>query len=257
MRYFLIIAGGIFAASANADPVNGYVEYTGTAVIRHTTIFLYGEQHLLHYRDGKLTERAVLYTCRDGSAFARKSVQYSNALSPDFLLDDRATGMREGIRSNEAARTVFFRAGANSTDKEAPLPRTAGLVADAGFEEFVQVHWSRLLKGETLFMRFLVPSRLEDYGFQVQHLRSELFEGIPTEVFRLRLSGIWGWFLPSIDAYYSATDHLLVHYDGLSDLRDAAGDNYKVEISYKATDRHPSDDLALQDSLAAPLGACH
>ncbi len=256
MRLHWVIGFCLLAAAAAASPVDEYVEYSGVATVRHTTTFLYGERHILHYHDGKLTERAVLYSCADGSSFARKSVHYDNTLAPDFRLEDKATGLLQGIRSKDGARTVFFRSNANGQDKEGPLPSAPGLVADAGFEEFVQVHWSQLQAGETLSMRFLVPSRLDAYGFQVQHLRSERIDGVPTEVIRLRLSNIWGWFLPSIDAYYSTTDHLLVHYDGLSDLQDMAGNNYKVEISYKPANRHPSDDRALQASLAAPLSAC-
>ena len=47
---------------------------------------------------------------------------------------------------------------------------------------------------KSMSVRFLVPSR-NDYGFQVQRLRSENIDGVTAEVFRLRLSGLWGSFL--------------------------------------------------------------
>jgi len=237
-------------------PVDGYLTYSGVATSRRTNDFLYGERHVLSFRGGRLAQRVVLYTCRDGSAFARKNVSYVDPLAPDFLVEDASNGMREGIRTEAAERLVFFRENARSQEKTGPLPRAPGLVADASFDDFVQAHWAQLMGGDALEMRFLVPSRLADYGFQVQRLRSETVLGVPTEVFRLRLSGFWGWLLTGIDVYYSATDHVLVRYDGLSDLRDNAGDNFKTMIDFPPKDRHAASEDSLREALRAPLAAC-
>jgi hypothetical protein len=253
-------------------PAEGLLTYSGVAKARRTGDFLYGERHVLSFRDGRLARRVVLYTCRDGSAFARKTVAYVDPLAPDFLVEDASNGMREGVRTaassaaspppraalsaGVADRLVFFRENARSQEKTGPLPQAPGLVADAGFDEFVQAHWPKLMSGEVLEMRFLVPSRLADYGFQVQRLRSETVLGVAAEVFRLRLSGFWGWLLPGIDVHYSEADHLLVRYDGLSDLRDGAGNNFKTIIEFPPKDRHPATADSLQQALQAPIAAC-
>jgi hypothetical protein len=241
------------ALTADAD---GYLRYSGTASVRHSSEFLYGERHVLHYRDGRLAERVVLYTCGDGNAFARKNVWYVDTLAPDFLLEDAGSGLREGIRSGPDGRFVFFRPHPANAERSAPLPQVMGLVADAGFDEFVRSNWQRLIGNDAVPMPFLVPSRLEDYGFQVQHLRSEVLAGVPTEVFRLRPSGIWGWLLRGIDVYYSSGERVLLRYDGLSDLRDAAGDPFSTEIAFPPEARGPA---SAQDMLAAreaPLRPC-
>jgi len=256
MRIGVAIIVCLLAGAALAAPADGYFTYSGTATDRRTGAFLYGERHVLRYESGRLSERGVLYTCRDGTPFARKFVRYVDAAAPDFLLEDAATGLREGIRSDGGGRTVFFRAHRSERDRSGPLPAVPGLVADAGFDEFVRSNWQRLLHDETLQMRFLVPSRLDDFAFQVQHLRSEPYDGVPAEVFRLRLSGFWGWFLPSIDVYYSAKERVLVRYDGLSDLRNAAGDNLQAELTFKPEDRRDADAHALQELLEARLSAC-
>jgi hypothetical protein len=247
-----------FSATAAATPLEGYVSYSSVARVRHSTQRLYGEQHVLRYQQGRIAERVVLYTCRDGSAFARKSVSYSNALVPDFLLEDASNGMREGIRegATRGSQVVFYRERSGDPEKSGPVPSVPGLVADAGFDEFVLSHWETLTSGKTLEMRFLLPSRLDDYGFQVKRLRDDLIQGAPTEVFRLRLSGIWGWFLPGIDVYYRSSDHLLVRYDGISDLQDAAGDNYKTTIDFPVEDRKTATAQAMLDARAAPVAAC-
>jgi hypothetical protein len=217
---------------------------------------------VLRYRDGRLAERVVLYTCRDGSPFARKVVTYVDGAptAPDFLVEDSSDGMREGIRSANlrpvGERTVFFRENAHAAEKSGPLPPVPGLVADAGFDEFVRAHWDSLMNGSVSQMRFLLPSRLDDYAFQVERLRHEVVDGMATEVFRLRLSGFWGWFLPGIDVYYSDADHVLVRYDGLSDLRDASGDNFKAIIDFSPQERKAAGEEIMQRALKAPLAPC-
>jgi hypothetical protein len=263
MNIRVIVLGGLWAASAGAAaPQDGYLTYSGVADVRHTTTFLYGEQHVLQFLQGHIAKRVVLYTCKDGSAFARKVVTHVDGAPtvPDFFLEDASNGMREGIRAadppGQRQRTVFFRANAQAPEKSGPLPGAADLVADAGFDEFVRAHWDDLMKGAVSQMRFLLPSRLDDYAFQVERLRHEVVDGIPTEVFRLRLSGFWGWFLPGIDVYYSDADHLLVRYDGLSDLRDAAGDNFKTVIDFPPQERRVAGEATMQQALRAPLAPC-
>lgn len=256
MRYAFVLGAWLCVNVVAAAPADGYLTYAGVARARHGTAFLYGERHVLRYAGGRIAERAVLYTCRDGTPFARKVVNYVDPAAPDFVLEDANTGLREGIRSDPGGRTVFFRGSQAEADKTGPLPRAPGLVADAGFDEFVQANWATLLDDRAVPVRFLVPSRLDDYGFQVQHLRSEAYAGVPTEVFRLRLSGFWGLFLPAIDVYYSAGDRVLVHYDGLSDLRDAAGDNLKAELSFDPAERRAADASALREAEGARLAHC-
>jgi hypothetical protein len=256
--FVLLLSALAFSATAAATPLEGYLTYSSVARVRHSTQVLYGEQHVLRYQQGRIAERVVLYTCPDGSAFARKRVSYPNALVPDFLFEDASNGMREGIRegATPGSRVVFYRERSGDPEKSGPVPSVPGLVADAGFDEFVLSHWDTLTSGKTLEMRFLLPSRLDDYGFQVQRLRGDLIEGAPTEVFRLRLSGIWGWFLPGIDVYYRSADHLMVRYDGISDLHDAAGNNYKTTIDLPVEERKTATAQAMLDARAAPIAPC-
>jgi hypothetical protein len=262
------------SCAAATVPNDGYLTYAGTAEARHANDFLYGERHFLRFAGGQVAERVVLYTCRDGSAFARKTVSYGDRTAPDFLVENANDGMREGIREagrdavpangvaaqasggGSAGRTVFFRAHATDPERSGPVPSVTGLVADAGFDEFVQLHWEDLMSGRPLEMRFLLPSRLTDYGFQVQRLRSETVRGAKSEVFRLRLAGFWGWFLPGIDVYYDAASHVLMRYDGLSDLRDPAGNNFKTQIDFPENERKPAGGDAMRGARAAPLAPC-
>lgn len=261
-KYWFLTLALAFATATPATPPEAYLSYSGVARARHSADVLYGERHVLLYRQGRIAERVVLYTCRDGSAFARKTVTYQSALVPDFLFENASDGMRQGIRddagegANPAGRRVFYRERGDDQEKSGPLPSVPGLVADAGFDEFVQTHWDALVSGRTLEMRFLLPSRLNDYGFQVHRLRSEPASGSPTEVFRLRLSGIWGWFLPQIDVTYRTSDRVLLRYEGISDLHDPFGNNYKTTIEFPDADRTVATAQAMLDARHTPIAPC-
>ena len=248
-------ASGAAAGGTANGAGDSFLSYSGTAT-DHGGAILYRENHVVHYREGRPAERVVLYTCRDGAAFARKTVVYSDVLAPDFQLDDSSNGMREGVGSQGSMREVFFREDAAAAEKSGPLPRAPGLVIDAGFDEFVRGNWAALVGGQTLTMRFLVPSRLQAMGFKVQHVRSDSADGAAAEVFRLKVAGVIGWVAPSIDVYYSAKDHVLTRYAGVSDLRNAAQENLTVDIGFRAADRHPGEAHVMESARKAPLAAC-
>jgi hypothetical protein len=230
--------------------------YSGTATARHSNEFLYGEQHLLMYRDGRLLERMVLYTCGDGSAFARKSVNYVEPMAPDFELEDAANGMREGVRTSSSLRTVFFRGVRVELERSGSVREVPGLVIDAGFDEFIRANWPSLMTGKPLNLNFLVPSRLEEMSFEAQRVRSDELDGVAVEVFRLKLSGLLGRLLPGIDVFYGSQSHVLMRYEGLSDLRDSLGENFQTTISFHPNDRKPVEESLWASARQAPLGPC-
>jgi hypothetical protein len=256
-QYLISIASLLLGASVMAPAcADEYLSYSGTASDLHSHEFLYGERHLLASRDGKLAERVVLYTCRNGAPFARKVVSYVNSLAPNFELDDAADGLSEGIRSDGGQREVFFRAGKSDAEKRRVLPAVPGLVADAGFDEFVLENWQALSSDQSLSIRFLIPSRLEDMSFRIGGLRQDQVDGVPVDVFRLKLGGIFGWFLPGIDVYYGSQDRVLMRYVGISDLRDSSGDNMKVDITFNPHDRKPASAADLEKARQAHLAPC-
>jgi hypothetical protein len=245
------------APAPAVDPAEDhYLSYSGTATDRHSAKFLYAEHHILRYREGRLAERVVLYTCANESPFARKTVSYVDPFAPDFLLEVASSGMREGVRTVGTERSVFFRDDGREPEKTGPLPPVRGLVADTGFDEFVRANWQPLMSGKPQELHFLVPSRLEDIDFKAQHLRSETLDGISAEVFRLKLAGFWGWVLPGIDVSYAAGDHTLMRYDGLSDLRDASGDNLQARITFPPGERRATDATSMAEARQAQLAPC-
>ena len=231
-----------------------YREELGLAADLDSGRPLYREQHLLRAApDGGPLERLVVYRCTDGTPFARKRVDYRGAPSaPAFQFEDRRSGYREGVQRGAGAATVFVDR-PDAEPQRAPLPAGA-LVADAGFDHWVRGNWPRLTRGESVPMAFLVPSRLDSFDFKVYEVDGEAEAG--GRRFRLRLGGLLGWFAPHIDVVYAEQDRRLLRFEGLSNLRDDAGDDpLKVRIEFPEPPK-PADAEAFARLAAEPLRAC-
>jgi hypothetical protein len=246
-------AVAMLLAALHAAPAQGTVqrEQAFASALRDGAA-LYREEHLVRLAEGSPEERLVLYRCLDGAAFARKRVRYgADPSAPSFQLEDARSGYREGAeRTAQGVRVAWTAPG--GAEAAALLP-PGPLVADAGFDEWVRAAWEPLTDGESQSMQFLVPSRLRAYRFEVAPVES----GDPgLRAFRLRLGGWLGWLVPSIEVAYEASTRRLVRFEGLSNLRDDAGDApLKVRIEFPDPPQ-PVDPSAFDRALAEPLVAC-
>ncbi len=200
---------------------------------------LYLESHyLILDAAGAPQERLVLYRCPEGPAFARKQIDHQvDALKPSFEMFDARLDYTEGLENGSGAGLVYVQQGSESERRSEHLKLTGRSVADAGFDEFVRRNWSDLQSGRKLPLDFLVPSRLSVYSFKVQKTRGTTVDGEPASVFRLGLSGVLGWFVSGIDVTYRDSDRQLLQFEGLSNVRDPAGDNYVARIVFADADR--------------------
>lgn len=218
---------------------------------------LYLEQHLVRRQDGEPTERLVLYRCGDGTPFARKRVDYrGSAVAPEFVFEDARIGYREGLRRRTGVESVWVREGAGEAERSAPLEDDVRLVADAGFDEFIRDNWTPLVAGESVPLRFAVPSRLESLGFKVNRQGSAQFAGEPAETFRLRLGGLLGWLAPHIDVAYGRDSRRLLRFEGLSNLRDDDGESQLVARIEFPTPAKAATEAQWQAFAGQPLSAC-
>jgi hypothetical protein len=242
------------ARAAEGD--SALTEQAATAKSLSGDSVLYREQHLLRLRGDVPVERIVMYRCPSGGgAFARKRVDYgASATAPAFALEDARSGYAEGLRRTRAGEELYFRERAGATEQRAMLS-TRAQVADAGFDEFVRAHWRALVAGESLPLRFTVPSRLRSMEFRVRAAHTGAVGGETAQWFRLRLDGLLGFVAPHIDVAYSTRSHRLLRFEGLGNLRDAAGrEQLEVRIDFPAAARTAPDSkwaAALSEPLVA------
>lgn len=230
--------------------------FSGSAYATGSDQLLYRETHYLYAGD-RGGERIVLYQCPDGRPFARKqSRDDGNAQAPDFDLIDARTGYREGVRRNGNRREVYVQRSAAQPEQAGPLRLPADGVIDAGFDVFVQAHWQELVRGDTLHMDFLVPSRRTFYAFKVAKV--DLPAAPPgSATFRMASSSWLAFLLPHIDISYDLTTRRLVRYAGLSSVRDVkTGKNYRVHYEYpKIAVTHDIAASVIEAALTAPLAS--
>ena len=244
------IGGGVRAADLG---------FTGYARDLATQRLLYVESH--YVRDAGLPgeTRVVMYRCATGgAAFARKLLRYGEVREePEFDFVDARSGHAEGLRRGPGGPRVYQRDSARAPQREAAVPANVVVVSDAGFDEFVRRHWRELEAGRTVSFPFLVPSRLDFLSFKVHKHGEASVEGATTSVIRLNLSGVLGWFLPYIEVSYRKSDQVLVRYKGLTNIRDAAGDNLVAQIDFPAQERRvlPAGAAPIDAQQAAALVA--
>lgn len=236
-------AGLSFEEGVARDPVEG--------------LELYREQHWLRHRDGRPLERLTLYRCPDGTAFARKRVDYRRSrLSPEFELTDARSGYREGLRRRDGRTTLYFREHAGAPES-ARLLAAAELVADAGFDEFIRRHWAQLAAGQRLPLDFAVPARLRSLGFTVQRSGApRTLAGESAITFRLALGGMLRWIAPHIEVSYGETSRRLLRFEGLANLRDEGGaSQWVARIDFAAPPR-PASEADWRLAAATALSGC-
>jgi hypothetical protein len=253
MRLLLATCLSLAAGAAAAQSL----QYDGTAYAIDGDAVLYRESHFLSAaREAAPAERVVLYRCPDGAPFARKRVVYgTDGVAPSFEMVDARLGYREGVRATGGTREVFVQREPGAEEKRGPLPDAQGLVADAGFDGFVQANWDALQRGETVRFPFLVPSRLDYFNFKVSKDGEVEVDGRPASVIRLALGSWWAFLLPHIDVVYSNDDRTLLRFVGLTNVRDEDGDNLKARIEFPRDSRRPLEDGAVAAALAVPLVA--
>lgn len=245
------------ATALLAAPLSGHAQalpapepapaiYEGTAYDLRTGALLYRELHVVARADDGRGTRTVLYRCPGGEAFARKHVEYgADPTSPVFDLIDRRLGYREGVRRGADGYEVYVQTAPDRPERRAPLPRIEGLVADAGFDDFVKRNWDALMAGQTQRFPFLVPSTLEAIEFKVRKHGEIEVDGEAASVIRLSLGAWYAFLLPHIDVVYLNRSRSLRRFSGISNVRDLDGDNYRVRIEFPTAGAGPG---------AAPAG---
>ena len=233
--------------------------FTGYARALETRALLYVESHYVRAAGQPGETRVVMYRCASGgAAFARKELRYGEVREePEFSFLDARSGYAEGLRRAPRGPQVYQRESARAPQREAAVPANVVVVSDAGFDEFVRRHWRELEAGRTVRFPFLIPSRLDFMSFKVKKHGEATIEGAPSSVIRLNLSGVLGWFLPYIEVSYRKADQVLLRYEGLTNIRDAAGENLVARIDFPEAERRvlAAGTAPLEAQRAAPLVA--
>ncbi|MEO8002184.1 MAG: hypothetical protein ABI644_09925 [Arenimonas sp.] len=251
-KIFLLLTGLLLCNAVNAN-----LQFEeGIARDPENLKPLYKEQHWVRFNLLAPVERLVIYRCMDGTAFARKHVNYQpSSQAPAFEFLDARKGYIEGLRYKQNQAALWYRQPGATTEKNVLLT-VKNLVADAGFNEFIKINWLKLRAGKPLPLMFAVPTRLQAYKFSLKQTSERQFANVAAVTYQLKLSGLWSFLADPIEVTYDKASRRLLRFQGLSNLRNDAGEfDLMAQIDFPQAARAATEE-EWQKNISAPLTAC-
>ena len=221
----VLSVAGLQSAQAEVSQRVGY------AYDKQTGRFLYSETHHEILRDGRPIENTVVYRNDEGRVFAQKHIDFHKSqVMPDFQLVNSENGHVEGARGGETRLSIHFQKRSDSEVRKASVEIPNNGIVDAGFDRFIEENWAALADGKVLEREFLIPSQLEFYTFEIAKIASRESGEM---AFRLQIKSlILQMFVPSVRVYYDMQTRSLLRYEGISNIRNNAGENFDVRIEF-------------------------
>jgi hypothetical protein len=229
-RVFLLM----MVASTSQSATIQNAMFVGKAFDLETGAVLYSERHERRNTSKGGDTLEVIYQHPDGRQFARKRMDFShNSLVPEFRFENSDSGHLESLVwiDDDTVEVAFSRSSEDTIAKGILAPPSNAL-ADGGFDRFIQQQWTNLASGDYEVREFLVPARTEFMAFRV---RIEP-ETTRPEWIRYTLevdSALLRFIVPPIRVWYERSNRRLMRYEGVSNVRDDAGENYQVRIEYE------------------------
>ena len=89
------------------------------------------------------------------------------------------------------------------------------------------------MRGESVQLRFLVPSRKQFFPVQLRRMGSADWNGIRAERLRMKLDTWFGFAVPEVTLVYARDGRRLLEFNGTGNLRDGRGRNPQVRIAFQ------------------------
>lgn len=218
--------------SVNAEEILTRIGY---AHDKSTSELVYTENHYEKYTDGMILKSRVVYKDTSDNVFAEKTVDFTNnKFMPEFSLNNSANGHKEETRYKQSQYEVVFSETKTGPEKDALLSYPEDGISDAGFDNFIIEHWDELVSGEVFKREFLIPSMMDFIKFKIYQDDVVDEEGESLRLINIEPANfLIRAFAGTTKLYYDTDAPKLRRFDGVSNMRDAKGDNYKVVIKYR------------------------
>ncbi|HEX4937628.1 MAG TPA: hypothetical protein VFX11_03080 [Candidatus Kapabacteria bacterium] len=209
------------------------LHYVGTATRLDTVIPAYTESYTEHYdAQGNLLSGQVRYQDAQGEPLADKQLDYRpHPHAPAFSFHNRKTGYREAVIWRDDGRILLMNADAAHTlPREKILRVPEPVVADAGFNRFVQDNLARLEQGERIEFHFLNPARLDWFRFSAS---GNVLDQQNMQVVIAPANPVLQWLVEPIRLVYARDSGRLLQYEGITNISLDGGDTLVARIQYR------------------------
>ena len=232
-----------------------------TTVFLVTLLFLTSAAGVAGAADENLYYRGVVYVKGEirfrlkGTSFMKngliiKSDLYSDPRSVPVLKDDTTVrvdpleiisyrqvnyscGSESSIQNNGPGYLVGFRKKTGSGLREKIVPREGLLIPETFATPFMIRNLDRLLAGQKISFRFLLPSRFSTIGFTLKKEGEETVEKRPYHVVRLEPSSFLVKQFVGSSRFYLQRDppHRLIYFNGTLTPTDPQGNSLNGTIT--------------------------
>jgi len=241
---FGILASGIITGACHALQTNPEdADLVGVAVDTKTKQPVYIERHSFVELDGERQLQTV-YVTPDNKALAKRVVVFE----PDtdrvqrYRLVQSEIGYQESIEN----LTITELIGEKQKQKTINISKKGEVIIDAGFSSFILQNWDDLNAGKTLGVNFASPARMGLIKLQIKRVEQKEQEDGITKFEMNAANALIRLLISPIEIDYYTDSRQLARYRGMSNLQDANGDYYNVEIKFIAHHNASGDSLALR-----------
>lgn len=239
---------GILIVSPELIAANAKDQFVGYAYDLDSGELQYLERHHRVFDGDNLTQMKSTYVDPQEQVIAQRSVQYQDDKVVRFELTDSVNNRAASAVLDDGAVVVERRE--QDTEKEpVVLPqKTTESVIDAGFNNYVRRNWQPLLAGEVLKFYFLSTERASWVKIQLKYQGSVTEDGQEVAQFKMTAANpVIRMLMTPIKIDYYADTKELYRYQGISNLKQENGKNYRVRIEFPRSDY--SGLVALEEKL--------
>lgn len=222
----------LFFSTLSAEEIPSRIGY---AYDKTSKELVYTESHFESIDNGLIEYSQVIYKDPMDNIIASKTADFSiNPFMPEFSLINKKTGHKEETNYVKSEYKVIFTKSNNDSPKNSLLELPLNGISDAGFDNFIIEHWDELISGSVLKREFLIPSMMEFVNFRIYQDRLVDEAGKSLRVINIEPDNfLIRAFAGTTRLFYDSMEPKLKRFDGVSNMRDKNGNNYKVVIDYK------------------------
>ncbi len=200
---------------------------------------VYREIHEVTYESappsGRVLSARTRYVNPDGTVRAELDSEFTGpSFLPAYTFKDHKLGVLEGVRleAGSSSLAVFHQGKSKKIDFQPDW------VGGQGFHYFSRASLEKIAGGEKRLLEFLIPSRLENFSFQIRKGEESQTEKRRPDQRQIDVVlEVQNWilrlFAPKIIATYDMDSRRLLRYLGPSNIQTDKGDVQTVRIDYQ------------------------
>lgn len=191
----------------------------------------YIERHNVTYEGGRAIRSVTTYTDGEGRIIGELISQSDT--SPwvnTYGFRDLRAKYEDGVSVSGEKLLLYRKKGPEKETELKALPMQPGQVMGPGVNHFIRSNLEAIAGGGDFRIQLVLPSRLEQYGFQVRKLKLEgqrVYVRLEIDNWLLRL------IAPHVVCEYDLSQRRLLRYVGISNLEDGSGTHKQVDITYR------------------------